>query len=64
MKNEIVKGNPIQAANPEEIQINYLMKIPGISRKEIEEMLVLYGVPVRSIIKYINFDNHSRLTQE
>ena len=64
MKNEIVKGNQTLGANPEEIQIRYLMKIPGISRKEIEEMLQLYGVPARSIIDYISIVRHNGLIKE
>lgn len=64
MKNEISKDFYIHNSNPEEIQIRYLMKISGISRQEIEEMLQLYGVPARSIIDYINIVRHNRFIKE
>lgn len=64
MKNEVSKEFYVYNSNPEEIQIRYLMKISGISRKEIEEMLQLYGVPARSIIDYISIVRHNGLIKE
>lgn len=64
MKNEVFKEFYMHTSNPEEIQIRYLMKISGISRKEIEEMLQLYGVPARSIINYINVAHQNEFVKE
>ena len=64
MKNEVSKEFYVHHSNPEEIQIHYLMKISGISRQEIEEMLQLYGVPPRSIINYIQVVNQGSFIKE
>ena len=64
MKNEVSKEFYVHHSNPEEIQIRYLMKISGISRQEIEEMLQLYGVPPRSIINYIQVVNQGSFIKE
>lgn len=64
MKSEVSKEFYVHNSNPEEIQIRYLMKISGISRKEIEEMLQLYGVPPRSIINYIDIIHHNGIIKE
>lgn len=53
MNNEDPVDFSSNPSNPQEIQIRYLMKMTGISRKEIEDMLSLYGVPTHSIINYI-----------
>lgn len=64
MKNEILKEFYVNKSNPEEIQILYLMKVSGISRKEIDEMLQLYGVAARSIIDYIKIVRHNEFIKE
>ena len=64
MKNEVSKEFYVHHSNPEEIQIRYLMKISGISRKEIEDMLQLYGVPPQSIINYIQIINQGSIIKE
>lgn len=64
MKNEVSKEFFVHHSNPEEIQIRYLMKISGISRNEIEEMLQLYGVPARSIIDYISIVRSNGIIKE
>ena len=64
MKNEVTKEFFVHHSNPEEIQIRYLMKISGISRNEIEEMLQLYGVPARSIIDYISIVRSNGIIKE
>ena len=53
MKNDEPKDFTLNLSNPDEIQIRYLMKMTGTSRKEIEDMLQLYGVPTHSIINYM-----------
>ena len=53
MKNEETKDFSVNLSNADEVHIRYLMKMTGISRKEIEDMLRLYGVPTHSIINYM-----------
>ncbi|MBA2499211.1 MAG: hypothetical protein H0V30_05745 [Chitinophagaceae bacterium] len=54
MKSEVSKNLPAYITRPEEVQIRYLMRITGISRSEMEEMLQLYGVQPRSVLEYLN----------